>query len=61
MFTAVPGLGGVAMGAFGLAAAAIAARQPTPERWLAVWLATAVVAFTRRRGGDLAEGRREPA
>jgi hypothetical protein len=45
IFTAVPGLGGIAMGVFGVAAAAIGAMQPTPERWLAVWLATAVVAF----------------
>jgi hypothetical protein len=46
LFTAVPGLGGVAMGTLGLAAAAVAARQSTPEAWLAVWLGTAVVAFT---------------
>ena len=31
LFTAVPGLGGMAMGILGLAAAAVAARQPTPE------------------------------
>ena len=46
LFTAVPGLGGMAMGTLGLAAAAVAARQPTPEAWLAVWLGTAIVAFT---------------
>lgn len=44
-FTAVPGWGGAGMGVVALAAAAAAARQPTAERWLAVWLGAAVVAF----------------
>jgi hypothetical protein len=44
-FTAVPGLGGAAMGALGLAAAVLAARQPSPERWLVVWLVAAAVAL----------------
>jgi hypothetical protein len=44
-FTAVPGWGGVAMGVSALAAAAIASRQPTVERWLSTWLLEAVVAF----------------
>jgi hypothetical protein len=43
-FTAVPGWGGVAIGITGLAAAWLASSQPSPERWLAVWLGTAVVA-----------------
>ena len=43
-FTAVPA-GGAAMGAIGLAAAVVAAVQPSAERWLAVWLAAAAVAF----------------
>jgi hypothetical protein len=43
-FTAVPGWGGVGIGATALLAAAVAAQQPTPGRWLAVWLATAAVA-----------------
>jgi hypothetical protein len=43
-FTAVPGLGGVAMGTIGLAAAGLAANQSSPERWLVVWLLAAVVA-----------------
>jgi len=44
-FTAVPGLGGVAMGVVAVAAAVVAARQPTPERWLATWLIAAAFAF----------------
>ena len=43
-FTAVPGWGGVLMGLTALAAAAAAARQPSTERWLAVWTAEAAVA-----------------
>jgi len=43
-FTAVPGWGGAGMGATALVAAAVAATRPTPEGWLAVWLAEAVVA-----------------
>lgn len=45
-FTAVPGWGGVAMGVTALGAAVLAARQPTPDAWLAVWLAEAVLAFS---------------
>ena len=45
-FTAVPGLGGVAMGAIGLIAAAVASRQPTADRWLLTWLAAAAIAAT---------------
>ena len=44
-FTAVPGAGGALMGAIGLAAAAVGALQPSAERWLAVWLAAAALAF----------------
>ena len=43
-FTAVPGWGGVAMGATALAAAFLAARQASPRAWLAVWLAEVFVA-----------------
>lgn len=45
-FTAVPGRGGVAMGATALAAAALAARQPTASGWLTVWAAEALVGAT---------------
>src|SRR5512145_397958 len=44
-FTAVPGWGGVLMGITALAAALIAARQPTLERWLAVWLGEGLLAI----------------
>ena len=44
-FSAVPGIGGAFMGGIGLAAAGLAAMQPTAERWLAVWLAAAVIAL----------------
>ena len=43
-FTAVPGTGGALMGVVGLAAAIVAAQQPTPDRWLTVWLAAAGLA-----------------
>jgi hypothetical protein len=43
-FSAVPGVGGVVTGIIGLLAAITAAPQPTPERWLGVWLAAASVA-----------------
>ena len=43
-FTAIPGAGGVAMGVIGLIAAGVAARQPTADRWLAIWLAAALAA-----------------
>lgn len=43
-FTAVPGWGGVIMGLAGLAAAIIAAGQPTRLAWLITWLAAAGVA-----------------
>lgn len=65
-FTAVPGWGGVLMGATAVGVAALAARQPTTGRWLAVWLVEAVVAVaialaamavkTRRAGTRLFSG-----
>ena len=44
-FTAVPGAGGVLMGATALAAAWIAASRTDPRGWLTVWIAEAVVAL----------------
>ena len=43
-FTAVPGFGGMVMGATAILAAAIAARTRTDAEWLAVWLSELVVA-----------------
>jgi hypothetical protein len=44
-FTAVPGWGGALMGATAVAAAAVAAWQPTWGRWLAIWVAEALLAL----------------
>ena len=65
-FTAVPGWGMMAMGATALPTALIAELQPTPDRWLAVWLLDAAVAAslgvvalwwkTRRSGVSLRSG-----
>ena len=44
-FTAVPGRGGVWMGLVALVAAASGVRMNDPRRWLATWLAAALVAF----------------
>ena len=44
-FTAVSGLGGVAMGLVGAAAAMVASfAVETPQRWVAIWIGAAVVA-----------------
>ena len=43
-FTAVPGWGGAAMGATAIVAAAVSGAPDGSRRWLAVWLADAVVA-----------------
>ncbi|HXY30183.1 MAG TPA: hypothetical protein VEI06_05700 [Gemmatimonadaceae bacterium] len=65
-FTAVSGWGQVAVGVLALTAALIAGREPAPGRWLATWLATAVVSIAigvvtssikgRRVGQTLAAG-----
>ena len=57
-FTDVPGWGLVVVGATALAAAPIAARQPTAGRWLAVWLAAAVVGASIGGGAMLHKMRR---
>jgi hypothetical protein len=61
-FTDVPGWGLVGVGATALVAAPVAFRQPSAERWLAVWMLAAVVGASigaltmfrkmRRRVGD---------
>ena len=38
-FTAVPGVGGIAMGAVALAAAAFSFGAKSPEQWLGIWIA----------------------
>ncbi len=43
-FTAVPGRGGIAMGAVAIVAALSAARQETDPAWLLTWMAAAVLA-----------------
>lgn len=67
-FSALPGWGGLAMGILAIAGAAIAHAQATPNEWLAVWTAVAVLGFavgvgtlvhkTNRHGVSLA---RQPA
>jgi hypothetical protein len=42
-FTAVPGWGGVLMGATALVAAAVARRAANPDEWLTAWLAAAAI------------------
>jgi hypothetical protein len=65
-FTAVPGLGGIAMGVTALAAAGISLTAATPGAWLSVWLVEAGVAIAigcvamarkaHRTGTDLFSG-----
>lgn len=44
-FTAVPGWGGAAVGVTAIFAAWIASLQPTSGRWIAIWLAEAILAL----------------
>ncbi len=65
-FTALSGLGSILLGVVGLAAAPIAAVQPTHQGWLVTWLMAAAVAIplggsavlrkTRRAGVPLLSG-----
>ncbi|RPH54258.1 hypothetical protein EHM82_07120, partial [bacterium] len=57
-FTAVSGMGEVAVGLTALAAAFIAARQTTPEAWLAVWLADALLGAMLSVGAIVWKARR---
>ncbi len=45
-FTAVSGWGEIIIGVSAVIAAAVAARQPSPVRWVAVWLGEALLAGT---------------
>lgn len=57
-FTAVPGIGGMLMGSTALAAAWVASRQPRPGRWLAVWVAEALLALLIGVAGTACKARR---
>lgn len=57
-FTAVPGWGGVGMGALALVAAVVAHTRLTPAEWLATWLVTSVVALTLGGWSMAAKARR---
>jgi hypothetical protein len=50
-FTAVSGGAGVVMGLLALTASSIARLQPTPERWITVWLGAALLSFLTALGG----------
>ncbi len=45
-FTAVPGYGGVLMGATAIGASIVAGMQPTYRGWLVTWLVEAILAFS---------------
>jgi hypothetical protein len=57
-FTAVPGWGGVLIGATALVASRVAAGESSPRAWLAVWLAEAALAVVL---GGLAVARKARA
>jgi hypothetical protein len=57
-FTAVPGWGGVAMGATALAATALAHGRATREEWLGAWLAASVLALAIGGWSMLVKARR---
>ena len=61
VFTAVPGLGEVVVGFTAVVAAFLASRQPSAERWLAIWaiegfvgfLATAIAVVWKAKRADI--------
>src|SRR4030095_11759197 len=57
-FTAVPGQGGVAMGAIGVVSAGMASRPSSPEQWLATSLIAALVAAPIGLAATLVKARR---
>ena len=57
-FTDVPGWGLVLTGLIALVAAFLANRQPTAERWLAIWLAAAALAASVGGGAMVRKMRR---
>jgi hypothetical protein len=58
-FTAVSGIGGIAMGVVGLAATAVAAPEvAVAQRWLGIWLMAAVVAATLGMAAMIRKSRR---
>ena len=57
-FTAVPGMGGVAMGMVALLAARLAVLQPGAGGWLAVWALAAAVAMAIGIAGAALKSRR---
>src|SRR5260221_3345534 len=57
-FTAIPGWGGVLMGASALAAAGIAGPPDNSMRWIAIWFAEAAIAVTMALVGMTLKSRR---
>lgn len=57
-FTSIPGIGGAAMGLIALVASAVAANQPSEDRWLATWLAAATLAAVVGLVGMVRKARR---
>ncbi len=60
-FSAIPGWGGVMMGVTALVASAVAGSPARSERWLAVWLAEAVIAVLIALVGMVRKARRSNA
>ena len=56
-FTSVPGWGGIGMGLTALVASLLAARPAFSDRWLAIWIAAAVLAMAIGGGAMLLKAR----